>query len=104
MMVCWLFFPIILNWKGSHFSSIKIFEDADVDVIGDCFVIFIFGLDFSGPYKLTAFDKNGLKVELTCERDNGQANVTIINVKSTNSTATTMSDYIFQAAVPKVTK
>nr|XP_034339120.1 AP-1 complex subunit gamma-1 isoform X3 [Crassostrea gigas] len=54
-----------------------------------------------GPYKLTAFDKNGLKVELTCERDNGQANVTIINVKSTNSTATTMSDYIFQAAVPK---
>lgn len=101
MMVCWLFF---LNWKGSHFSLIKIFEGADVDVIGDCFVIFIFGLDFSGPYKLTAFDKNGLKVELTCERDNGQANVTIINVKSTNSTATTMSDYIFQAAVPKVTK
>lgn len=104
MMVCWLFFLIILNWKGSHFSLIKIFEDADVDVIGDCFVIFNFGLDFSGPYKLTAFDKNGLKVELTCERDNGQANVTIINVKSTNSTATTMSDYIFQAAVPKVTK
>lgn len=54
-----------------------------------------------GPYKLTAFDKNGLKVELTCERDNGQPNVTIINVKSSNSTATTMSDYIFQAAVPK---
>lgn len=67
------------------------------------FVIFIC-LDYAGPYKLTAFDKNGLKVELTCERDNGQPNVTIINVKSTNSTATTMSDYIFQAAVPKVTK
>ncbi|XP_078335673.1 AP-1 complex subunit gamma-1-like isoform X3 [Crassostrea virginica] len=54
-----------------------------------------------GPYKLTAFEKNGLKVELTCERDNGQPNVTVINVNSTNSSATTMSEYVFQAAVPK---
>lgn len=54
-----------------------------------------------GPHGLTAYDKNGLKVELTCERDNGQPNVTVINVKSSNSTATTMSDFVFQAAVPK---
>lgn len=57
-----------------------------------------------GPYKLTAFEKNGLKVELTCERDNGQPNVTVINVNSTNSSATTMSEYVFQAAVPKVSE
>lgn len=71
MMVCWLFFFIILNWKGSYFSLIKIFEGVDFDVIGDCFVIFIFGFDFLGLYKLIVFDKNGLKVELICERDNG---------------------------------
>lgn len=40
-------------------------------MIGDCFVIFNFGFDFVGLYKLIVFDKNGLKVELICERDNG---------------------------------
>ncbi|XP_048778208.2 AP-1 complex subunit gamma-1-like isoform X2 [Ostrea edulis] len=54
-----------------------------------------------GPQKVTAYNKNGLMVELTCERDNSQGNVTVINVKSSNSTATTMSEFVFQAAVPK---
>ncbi|KAK3086859.1 hypothetical protein FSP39_024475 [Pinctada imbricata] len=54
-----------------------------------------------GPSSLTALNKNGLLINFECERENGQANVTIINVKAGNSTPSVMSDFVFQAAVPK---
>ncbi|XP_060078915.1 AP-1 complex subunit gamma-1-like isoform X1 [Ylistrum balloti] len=55
----------------------------------------------TGLETLTAFNKNGLLIEFMCERDETQANVTTVNVKATNSTATSMADFVFQAAVPK---
>ncbi|XP_002732837.2 AP-1 complex subunit gamma-1 [Saccoglossus kowalevskii] len=49
---------------------------------------------------LTAFEKGGLKVELEFEKDTSP-NVINITAKSTNSTTYPMTDYVFQAAVPK---
>lgn len=51
---------------------------------------------------MTAFNKNGLLVEFMFEKDSLDPEVTSINIKATNSTQTTMSEFVFQAAVPKV--
>jgi hypothetical protein len=51
---------------------------------------------------MTVFDKNGLLVEFMLEKDSLDAEVTSINIKATNSTQSTMSEFVFQAAVPKV--
>ncbi|XP_046328191.1 AP-1 complex subunit gamma-1-like isoform X1 [Haliotis rufescens] len=50
---------------------------------------------------IVAFNKNGLLLEFKCERDGGRAEVTIINMKATNSSPTPISEFVFQAAVPK---
>lgn len=55
----------------------------------------------SGATPITAFNKNGLLVEFMCERDNSQATVCVLNVKASNSSPTPMTDFVFQAAVPK---
>ena len=51
---------------------------------------------------MIAFNKNGLLVEFMCEKDNSQATVFIVNVKASNSSPTPMTEFVFQAAVPKV--
>ena len=56
----------------------------------------------SGSAPIIAFNKNGLLIEFTCEKDNSQASVIIVNVKATNSSPTPMTEFVFQAAVPKV--
>ena len=56
----------------------------------------------TGFEPITAFNKNGLLIEFMCEKDNSQPLVTVVNVKATNSTPLLMSDFVFQAAVPKV--
>ncbi|XP_005091259.1 AP-1 complex subunit gamma-1 isoform X2 [Aplysia californica] len=48
---------------------------------------------------VTAFNKNGLLVEFLCQRS--EAVQTVINMKATNSTPFPMTDFVFQAAVPK---
>lgn len=50
---------------------------------------------------LVAFEKNGLKVEFTFDRQEGQP-VTNITLTATNSNPTPLNDFVFQAAVPKV--
>ncbi|OWF34773.1 AP-1 complex subunit gamma-1-like isoform X2 [Mizuhopecten yessoensis] len=55
----------------------------------------------TGLETLTAFNKNGLLIEFMCERDEAQDHIITVNVKATNSTATSMADFVFQAAVPK---
>lgn len=47
---------------------------------------------------ITAFEKNGLKIDFSFQRTN--TNITI-NVSASNNTSSPMSDFIFQAAVPK---
>nr|KAG5693087.1 hypothetical protein BaRGS_014037 [Batillaria attramentaria] len=51
---------------------------------------------------LTAFEKSGLCIKFMCERDQNQATATLINMTATNTTPIPMTDFVFQAAVPKV--
>uniref|UniRef100_A0A671PLT4 AP-1 complex subunit gamma n=1 Tax=Sinocyclocheilus anshuiensis TaxID=1608454 RepID=A0A671PLT4_9TELE len=51
---------------------------------------------------MTAYNKNGLKIEFTFERSNPNPNVAVITIHATNSTEADMTEFVFQAAVPKV--
>ena len=50
---------------------------------------------------MTAFEKNGLKIDFAFERS-AQTNVTNITLSATNSNPQPLNDFVFQAAVPKV--
>ncbi|XP_078688688.1 AP-1 complex subunit gamma-1-like isoform X3 [Branchiostoma floridae x Branchiostoma belcheri] len=54
-----------------------------------------------GIPSLTAYEKNGLKISFSFQRDNSNANVVIITLTATNSTDAPMNEFVFQAAVPK---
>ncbi|XP_025076007.1 AP-1 complex subunit gamma-1-like isoform X3 [Pomacea canaliculata] len=51
--------------------------------------------------QVTAFEKNGLCIRFLCERDPGVVCATVINMIATNSTPFPITDFVFQAAVPK---
>ena len=53
---------------------------------------------------MTAFEKNGLKIEFSFERAPNQASVVNITLSATNSNPQPLNDFVFQAAVPKVPK
>ncbi|MEQ2183946.1 hypothetical protein GOODEAATRI_003113 [Goodea atripinnis] len=55
---------------------------------------------FSIP-SMTAYNKNGLKIDFTFERANPNPNIAVITIHATNSTEAEMTDFVFQAAVPK---
>lgn len=55
-----------------------------------------------GIPSITAYSKNGLKIEFTFERSNTNPSVTVITIQASNSTELDMTDFVFQAAVPKV--
>lgn len=57
-------------------------------------------LDATVPM-ITAFEKDGLKIVFALEKV-PDSNTLTINVISTNCTLSNMTDYLFQAAVPKV--
>ncbi|KAF2881761.1 hypothetical protein ILUMI_24403 [Ignelater luminosus] len=50
---------------------------------------------------LTAFEKNGLKLVFSLERLPESNNTVSIHLTATNSTLSNMTDFLFQAAVPK---
>ncbi|MBN3319813.1 AP1G1 protein, partial [Atractosteus spatula] len=50
---------------------------------------------------MTAYNKNGLKIEFTFERSNTNPNIAVITIHASNSTEADMTDFVFQAAVPK---
>ncbi|RUS72129.1 hypothetical protein EGW08_020102 [Elysia chlorotica] len=50
---------------------------------------------------MAVFNKAGLLVEFTCQRASNDPTRTVINMKATNSSPYPMSDFVFQAAVPK---
>lgn len=50
---------------------------------------------------ITAFDQGGLKVVFSLEKI-PDSNTLTVNVAATNNTLSNMSDFLFQAAVPKV--
>lgn len=53
---------------------------------------------------LTAFEKNGLKLVFSLERLPESNNTVSIHLTATNSTLSNMTDFLFQAAVPKVSE
>lgn len=53
---------------------------------------------------MTAYNKNGLKIDFTFERANPNPNIAVITIHASNSTEADMTDFVFQAAVPKVGK
>uniref|UniRef100_U3JIW1 AP-1 complex subunit gamma n=1 Tax=Ficedula albicollis TaxID=59894 RepID=U3JIW1_FICAL len=55
----------------------------------------------AGIPSITAYNKNGLKIEFTFERSNTNPSVTVITIQASNSTELDMTDFVFQAAVPK---
>uniref|UniRef100_A0A8C1J2B9 Adaptor related protein complex 1 subunit gamma 1 n=1 Tax=Cyprinus carpio TaxID=7962 RepID=A0A8C1J2B9_CYPCA len=57
----------------------------------------------AGIPPMTAYNKNGLKIEFTFERSNPSPNIAVITIHATNSTEADMTEFVFQAAVPKFT-
>uniref|UniRef100_A0AAV2LLR9 GAE domain-containing protein n=1 Tax=Knipowitschia caucasica TaxID=637954 RepID=A0AAV2LLR9_KNICA len=50
---------------------------------------------------MTAYNKNGLKIDFTFERANPNPNIAVITIHASNTTEAEMTDFVFQAAVPK---
>uniref|UniRef100_A0A672NTE2 AP-1 complex subunit gamma-1-like n=1 Tax=Sinocyclocheilus grahami TaxID=75366 RepID=A0A672NTE2_SINGR len=65
-----------------------------LDLLGD--------LSLTGIPPMTAYNKNGIKIEFTFERANPNPNIAVITIHATNSTEADMTEFVFQAAVPKV--
>ena len=61
--------------------------------------MFTLGLDFSALPTMTVLDKNGLRIIFNFERD---GSILMIHLEATNSTPSTITNFIFKAAVPKV--
>ncbi|KPP72386.1 hypothetical protein Z043_108617, partial [Scleropages formosus] len=55
----------------------------------------------TGIPPMTAYNKNGLKIDFTFERSNTNPNIAIITIHAANSTEAEMTNFVFQAAVPK---
>jgi len=51
---------------------------------------------------IVAYDKNGLRIIFACERSPDSPLTTCVTMTAHNNSAATMSDFLFQAAVPKV--
>jgi AP-1 complex subunit gamma-1 len=51
---------------------------------------------------MTAYEKNGLKIVFSLERLPENPNMTVITMSAVNETLNPMSEFLFQAAVPKV--
>nr|XP_046201934.1 AP-1 complex subunit gamma-1-like isoform X3 [Oncorhynchus gorbuscha] len=64
-----------------------------LDLLGD--------LSLSAIPPMTAYGKNGLKIEFTFERANPNPNIAVITIHATNATEADMTEFVFQAAVPK---
>uniref|UniRef100_A0A8C2SVL1 AP-1 complex subunit gamma n=1 Tax=Coturnix japonica TaxID=93934 RepID=A0A8C2SVL1_COTJA len=69
----------------------------DLNLTGDL-LLFLFS---TGIPSITAYNKNGLKIDFSFERSNTNPSVTVITIQASNSTELDMTDFVFQAAVPK---
>ncbi|TRY97158.1 hypothetical protein DNTS_009642 [Danionella cerebrum] len=59
-----------------------------LDLLGD--------LSITGIPSMTAYNKNGLKIEFTFERSNPNPNIAVITIHATNSTEVDMTEFTFQ--------
>jgi AP-1 complex subunit gamma-1 len=51
---------------------------------------------------MTAYEKNGLRIVFSLERLPENPNTTVITMSAMNETLNPISEFLFQAAVPKV--
>lgn len=56
----------------------------------------------SSKHSLVALNKDGLHIEMSCEKSSIDSSAIIIEMLAGNSTPFVMTDFLFQAAVPKV--
>jgi AP-1 complex subunit gamma-1 len=57
---------------------------------------------FTDLPSITAYEKNGLKIVFALERLPENPNTMVITMSAMNETLDPMSEFLFQAAVPKV--
>lgn len=112
LLVGWAFLTASLQWHRSRYSfhahphlSTELWLLSNRST--DCSVVTCLQYDwsscnFQGIPSITAYSKNGLKIEFTFERSNTNPSVTVITIQASNSTELDMTDFVFQAAVPKV--
>ena len=62
-----------------------------------CFFFFF----FIELQNVTAYDKNGLRVDFSFDRPVDNPNLVIVTLTASSSYGSTVSDFLFQAAVPK---
>jgi hypothetical protein len=53
---------------------------------------------------ITAYEKNGLKIVFSLERVPESPNTTVIRMSAMNETLNPITEFLFQAAVPKVSQ
>ena len=58
----------------------------------------------SGIPPITAFEKAGLKIQFNFERSPSNPAVTAITLTATNFTPTPITNFLFQATLPKVSR
>uniref|UniRef100_A0A8C9W1C6 AP-1 complex subunit gamma n=1 Tax=Scleropages formosus TaxID=113540 RepID=A0A8C9W1C6_SCLFO len=85
-----------LSLTGEPSSSLLVF----ISHKGCCLTAVLTHKLFCIP-PMTAYNKNGLKIDFTFERSNSNPNVAVITIHASNSTEADMTDFVFQAAVPK---
>lgn len=78
-------FPFLLF--PTHFSSVP---------------LSVVSSSLKGIPKMTAYEKNGLMVEFSFERSPTSPTVIAVSLSATNSTVAPITDFLLQAAVPKV--
>lgn len=59
-------------------------------------------ISFIMVLEIVAFDKNGLRMVFAVERLMDTPQTTVVHVTSTNQTQSPFTEFLFQAAVPKV--
>lgn len=70
-------------------------------LIYKCLVDHLYFLPENNVPTMLAYDKDGLKIVFTLEKM-PDGNMLNINVTASNNTLSTMTDFLFEAAVPKV--
>ena len=63
--------------------------------------MFFFFFFFIELQNVTAYDKNGLRVDFSFDRPVDNPNLVIVTLTASSSYGSTVSDFLFQAAVPK---
>lgn len=64
----------------------------------------IFKTFFLTDYSMVILDKSGLKISFKLEKQQDNADLLVISVLAQNSGLSQLTDFLFQAAVPKVGK